>query len=167
MIELETNRLRFRQWHPDDATLLYRYFKDPQFTKYIGGIQNPESVWRLIASYVGHYQFKGYSYIPVETKQDQLIGAVGLWDSEPWPELELGYWFLPEFQGQGYASEATKAVRDYAWTKLKRSTCISLIDHQNIASIRLAEKLGAIYEKDIELLEFGNHGVWRYTPVRD
>ena len=96
----------------------------------------------------------------------QLIGAVGLWDSEPWPELELGYWFLPEFQGQGYATEAAKAVRDYAWNELKVTRLVSTINHQNTASIRLAEKLGAVYEKDIELLEFGVHGVWRYTPPR-
>ncbi|MEM6725315.1 MAG: GNAT family N-acetyltransferase [Bacteroidota bacterium] len=165
MIQLTTKRLRFRQWLPEDAPRLYAHFKDERFTRFIGGAQNPESVWRLLAAYVGHYQWKGYSYLPVETKEGQLIGSVGLWHSDPWPELELGYWFLPEFQGQGYAKEAAQAVWNYALTELEVLTLISLIHHNNKASIRLAEKLGALYEKDIELLSFGTHGVWRYLPL--
>lgn len=63
--------------------------------------------------------------------------------------------------GKGYATEA--AARDYAFNTLKTNTLVSYIDQENERSKRLAERLGAAHEGDIQLLDFGPHRVYRYA----
>jgi RimJ/RimL family protein N-acetyltransferase len=66
-------------------------------------------------------------------------------------------------QGKGYAAEAAEKVKDYAFNILKVKTLVGYIDPKNEPSISLAIRLGAVYEKDIELLDFGLHCVYRYN----
>ncbi len=163
MENLETPRLRFRQWQSNDFPFFADYFSDEEQTKYLGGTKTKEQAWRLMASYIGHYQLRGYSYLAVvEKASDQLIGTAGLWESDPWPEMELGYWFHRNAQGKGMATEAANAVKDFALHDLKRPTLVSFIDPENTASIRLAKRLGGKREMDIALLNFGVHQVYRY-----
>jgi len=167
MIGLETQRLKFRQWQESDYNAFSEFFADEKSAKYVGGIKNDEQAWRLMATYIGHYNLKGFGYLAVEEKSTtKLVGAVGLWKSIPWPELELGYWVITEMQGKGYATEAAKQVLKFAFESLGTPTLVSYIDPENEPSKRLAKRLGAVYEKDLELLDFGMHCVYRY-PVKD
>ncbi len=164
MTDLQTERLKFRQWREADFESFADYFADEENAKYLGGKKSREEAWRLMATYIGHYHLKSYGPIAVEEKfSKRLVGCVGLWKSEPWPELELGYWLLNEMQGKGYATEAAEKVKDYAFEILQVKTFVSYIDPQNEPSKRLAIRLGAIYERDIELLDFGLHCVYRYA----
>ncbi len=163
MKNLATPRLSFREWRESDFDAVAQFFADPIAVQYLGGQKSAEESWRLIAAYVGHYQFRSYSYLAVEEKSShQLIGSVGLWNSNPWPELELGYWLFPIYRGKGYAYEAAKAAKDFAFTQLRAETLVSYIDEENIPSIKLAQKLGGKREKEIPLLDFGPHQVYRY-----
>ena len=120
MINIETDRLRFRQWKAADFDFIAGYFSDAGQTRFLGGTKNREEAWRLMASYIGHFHLRGYSYLPVEEKATgTLIGSVGLWNSEPWPELELGYWLRRDRQGMGFGTEAGRAVRDYAFELMR------------------------------------------------
>ncbi|MDQ2691068.1 MAG: GNAT family N-acetyltransferase, partial [Chloroflexota bacterium] len=67
------------------------------------------------------------------------------------PEVEIGYRLRRSAWGKGFATEAACAVRDFAFNSLGMQRLIALIDPDNIASIRVAEKLGMQYEKDIML----------------
>jgi len=164
MIDLQTERLKFRQWRETDFESFADYFADEENAKYVGGQKSREEAWRLMATYIGHYHLNGYGYMAVEEKSSKrLVGCVGLWKSAPWPELELGYWLLEEMQGKGYATEAAEKVRNYAFEILQVKTFVSYIDPQNNPSKRLAIRLGAIYKTDIELLDFGLHYVYRYA----
>jgi ribosomal-protein-alanine N-acetyltransferase len=69
-------------------------------------------------------------------------------------EIEVGFRLVRSCWGKGYATEAAGAVRDYAFDMLTVSRLISLVDPQNIASIRVVEKLGMCYEKDVMLLSY-------------
>lgn len=163
MQDLSTDRLSFRSWREDDFEAMASYFSKSEAVHFLGGTKSPEEVWRLLAAYIGHFHLRGFSYMAVEEKKTQaLIGSIGLWDSTPWPELELGYWLFPAYQGKGYAFEAAKAAQQYAFSTLQRSTLVSYIAEENIASIQLAQKLGGVYEKDIPLLGFGIHRIYRY-----
>jgi len=163
MIGLTTERLLFRQWQATDYALFSKFYTKQENAQYVGGIKGPEDSWRLMATYVGHYLLRGYSYLAVEEKStQQLIGTIGLWNSEPWPEKELGYWLLPEAQGKGFGVEAGIAVRDYALKTLNFDSLVSYIDPANKASVQLATRLGAKYDKTIDLLDFGPHAVYRY-----
>lgn len=167
MLELKTERLTFRQWRASDFEAFATFFSDEAQARFVGGVKRPEEAWRLLASYVGHYELRGYSYLALETRsRGELVGTVGLWNSDPWPEPELGYWLLPTMQGRGFAQEAGCAVRDFAFESLKLATLVSYIDERNAASVKLAERLGAVYDSTMELLDFGPHQVYRYrgTP---
>ena len=163
MKDIETPRLQFREWREEDFAPVAQFFADPIAVHYLGGKKSAEETWRLIAAYIGHYQLRSYSYMAVEEKgSNQLIGSIGLWNSTPWPELELGYWLFPVYQGKGYAFEAAKAAQEFAFSELSRDTLVSYIDEENIASAKLAQRLGGKQEEEIELLDFGLHQVYRY-----
>ena len=163
MVGLETERLRFRQWKESDFEEIRIFFSSEEHARFVGGLKNQEDSWRLMATYTGHYTLKGYSYLAVmEKSKEQLIGTVGLWNSTPWPEPELGYWLLPAHQGKGYGLEAGIAVRNYAKESLQLPSLVSYIDSNNESSKKLALGLGARLDGKVMLLEFGEHEVYRY-----
>ena len=160
---LDTQRLKLRQLSETDFVYFHEVYSDEETSRFIGGIKSLEDSWRIMASYLGHWQLKGYGYYAVEEKSTgSFIGCAGLWKSPSWPELELGYWFRKEKQGHGYATEATLRVKQIAFENIGADTLVSYIDPDNIASKRLAERIGGVKEKVIELLDFGPHEVYRY-----
>lgn len=162
MLQLTTERLRFRQWEEKDYPAFSAFFSDESNARFVGGVQHKEGSWRLMATYIGHYHLKGYSFLAVETQSDrQLVGTVGLWKSIPWPEHELGYWLLPNMQGKGFGLEAGKAVLAYA-KELNLPSLVSHIDARNAPSKKLALGIGAHLEGTIDLIGFGPHEVYRY-----
>ncbi len=163
MVELETQRLLLRQWQEKDFEPYAAYYADEETAKYVGGTCNREQAWRRMASLIGHWTLRGYGYWAVEEKQTgKFVGCVGLWFSEGWPELELGYWLMREMQGKGYATEAALKARHYAFEVLSVDTLVSYIHPENEPSKRLVERLGARCEAIIELLDYGRHCVYRH-----
>ena len=163
MIGLETERLIFRQWQKSDFQSFADFYKNEENARFIGGIKNPEESWRLMATYIGHYELNGYSYLALNEKvSGKLVGTVGLWNSHPWPEPELGYWLMPNAQGKGYGTEAGLAVKDFALNTLNIDSLVSYIDEANEPSKKLALRLGAKYDTVMDLLDFGRHEVYRY-----
>lgn len=163
MIGLETERLVFRQWQHADYFAFAEFYEDEKYARFVGGTKSAEESWRLMATYIGHYVLNGYSYLAIKEKATgDLMGTVGLWNSLPWPEPELGYWLLPQAHGKGFGVEAGLAVKDFALNTLKLDTLVSYIDPENEASKKLALRLGAKLDQTIELLDFGPHEVYRY-----
>ena len=76
--------------------------------------------------------------------------------------MVLGYWFLPEGQGKGYAFEAAQALKQYAKEQVELPTLVSYISAANVPSQKLATKLGATLDGITDLLTFGEHQVYRY-----
>ena len=85
-----------------------------------------------------------------------------MWNAPSWPEPELGYWFMPEGQGKGFAYEAAAVLKQYALETLKLKSLVSFIASENEPSKKLALKLGAKQDGVIELFDFGPHEVYRY-----
>ncbi len=163
MIGIETERLVFRQWQASDYPAFVAFFSDEETARFVGGTKSKEESWRLMATYIGHFELHGYSFMAVCTKDTQeLIGAVGIWNSEPWPEPELAYWLLPQFHGHGFGTEAGLAVKAYATQNLNFESLVSHINVANEPSIKLAMRLGAEFDKTTHLLDFGPHEVYRY-----
>jgi ribosomal-protein-alanine N-acetyltransferase len=91
----------------------------------------------------------------------------GPWYPEDWPEPELSWTFLPEFQGRGYAMEASARSLAWAYDELGWATAISAIAPGNDRSVRLAQRLGARHEGATEVGSFGALDIWRHLPPAD
>lgn len=159
----ETERLVLRRPEEKDFEPYEQYYSDPQLAKYVGGVADRDGAWRRLAALIGHWELRGYGYWAVEEKASGLFGGcVGLWRSAGWPELELGYWLVPAMFGKGYATEAGAEARDFAFEEVAADSLVSYIDPANDPSKRVAERLGARFDGEIELLSHGRHCVYRY-----
>jgi RimJ/RimL family protein N-acetyltransferase len=163
-VRLETERLVLRRPEPGDRDSYAEIFGDPEVMRFLGGGRTlaredvPGSIERMLR----HWDRHGVGLYSVVRKEDErLIGRTGflLWDTARWMsamheelegqlELEIGWTFARAFWNQGYATEAAIACRDQAFGELGREKVISLIARENLASIRVAEKIGETLERE-------------------
>ena len=152
----ETERLIVRQFHLSDEDAMNRLFGDPEVMRFGDGVQTPAWVRDWLERRLENYR-RSSSLGPwavVEKSSEQTLGYCGLFhfpDICGVPETEIGYRLARAHWRRGYATEAAQAVLKYAINTLGFSRLIALIDPQNAASIRVAEKLGMHYEKDVML----------------
>ena len=86
----------------------------------------------------------------VELDLGFLFAGLALFqDIDGAPEVEIGYRLRPDYWGRGLGTEAAAATRDYGFGELGMTRLISLIQPENIASVRIAEKIGMGCEKEI------------------
>src|SRR5688572_16836987 len=142
--ELETKRLRFRLFRDSDFPTYEQWTSRMEIMRYLGGKTFDRiQAWRHLAYQIGHWQMLGYGYYAVEEKASgKLVGRVGYTNHPGWPDFELGWTIVPEYQGRGYATEAARFLLAYAFDALDQARVISLIHPDNAPSRRVAEKLG-------------------------
>lgn len=150
-LALGTPRLWLRYPREDDWRALHVYFGDADSTRYTTRRAFTEAeTWRTLAGVAGHWALRGYGPYIIERRDDgAVLGVCGLWYPNDWPEPEVKWALVPEARGQGVAAEAARAVLAMARVHLDW-TPISLIDHENAASLALARALGARFESAIE-----------------
>lgn len=109
---------------------------------------------RSLCAMFGHWELRGWGgWLVEERATGVFVGRVGISDWEGWPEPELGWTIVPAYWGRGYAVEAARAVLDFARSLQRTTQLVSFVRANNTQSVRVAEKLGAVYERDIELYE--------------
>ena len=149
---LETERLRLRAWREEDLDSYATFVADEKMTRFVGGTGNREDAWRRMAMLLGHWALRGYGNWAIEEKATgRWIGYSGLWKPEGWPEAELMWGLAADCHGRGYATEAARRARDFAYRELGWKTLISCIAPANEPSQRVAGRLGACRERDMEL----------------
>jgi RimJ/RimL family protein N-acetyltransferase len=115
--------------------------------EYLGGVSDRAGTWRLMAVTLGHWQLRGYGVWAVEeSSTGGLVGRAGLFNQVGWPGIEVTWALIRSHWGFGYATEAGQAVIDYAFNTLDLDQVIALVHPDNVASARVAEKLGMKYE---------------------
>ena len=150
--ELRTNRLELRRWREGDLDEHAAMIADPEVNRYVGGPTDRASAWRQIAIFIGHRELRGWtSSVVVERQSGRLLGRAGLWQPEGYPGVEVGWILKPSVWNQGYATEVGQALRDYAFGTLGIPHLLSLIHPDNHASIRVAQKIGASFEREYDL----------------
>lgn len=166
---LETERLRLRGWMAADFDALVDFYADEDLTRYVGGTSDRWDGWRRFSAMAGHWTLRGHGLWAVETKADQrLVGWCGLLSPEGWPEPEIGWSLFAGEHGRGYATEAALRARDYAYRDLGWTTLMSLVHPDNRPSIRVAERLGARFEKPFVIRDT-EVGIYRHpapTPAK-
>lgn len=135
-------------------------------SRFIGGPANQRDAWEGAAICAGLWPLRGHGPFWVSDRETgEPVGRVGpcfpIWRSEP----ELTWVISPPHQRKGYAAEAALAARDWCETVLGPPPMVSLIDAENLASIRVAERLGASCEAPHPLPDSDRIHRWRH-PVR-
>lgn len=152
MIVVETPRLILRQLTLDDLDELAKLYADPVVRKfYHPSILTREEVKPKLERMISCYEQRGFGLWATTYKADnKFVGQCGLIAQiiDGQPEVEIGYMLAKEYWGQGLATEAAIAIRNYGFEQVGCDRLISLIDPGNIASQKVAAKVGLSYEKD-------------------
>jgi RimJ/RimL family protein N-acetyltransferase len=145
---LETSRLILRGPRASDLDDSLSLWSDPAVTRHIGGRPfGREDVWSRILRYIGHWAVAGYGFWHVRDRAtDRFVGEVGLADFQRDLTIsfdgapETGWVLAPWSHGKGYATEAMTAV--LAWSEAAHPRTVCIIDPPNLASRRVAARLG-------------------------
>lgn len=126
-------------------------WNDPAFVRHVGdrGIRTTEqAIDALTDGPLALYQDYGYGpYRLSLCDDDAAIGICGLFRRDGLDDPDIGFALLPQYCGQGYASEAALAVVDHARHGLGMKRLTAIVSPQNRASITLIEKLGLSFER--------------------
>jgi [ribosomal protein S5]-alanine N-acetyltransferase len=144
---LETTRLRLRPFAVDlsDAEAFFEVVGDPVSMRWYLSPFDRDMTRRWIERQLEHYETDGTGLLVIEDRETgDLLGDCGpsLQEVDGETLLELGWHVLRARQGEGIATEAGQACRDRAFAAMRPPFLISLIRPENIASRRVAEKLG-------------------------
>jgi RimJ/RimL family protein N-acetyltransferase len=150
--ELLTARLRLRIFQPGDFEAHARISGDPEVMRYIlpGPLSRVDAWWQM-ARYVGHWHLLGYGMWAMQDRAtDEHVGRVGFLDAAGGHGFEMGWALAPAAWGRGLALEGARAALQHAFTALDRDHVVCIIHPENQRSIRVAERLGAVLEREIE-----------------
>ncbi|MBK1897602.1 GNAT family N-acetyltransferase [Chryseobacterium paridis] len=158
-MRLETERLILRKLEESDAERLFLLDSNPEVVKYVGtppqtDIKESENVIKMIQQ---QYTDNGVGRLAViEKESNLLIGWSGLKfitkEINGYNNIyELGYRFMPEFWGKGYAIESARATLDFGFNDLNREIIYACAHNENDGSNHILKKLG--FEKTGEFEE--------------
>jgi RimJ/RimL family protein N-acetyltransferase len=147
MVILETERLTLRELDSAiDAEFIFELLNSPKFLKYIGdrGVRSIEQAQDFIENrYKQSYREHGFGLYMVELKDDRRsIGMCGFVRRDSLPEPDLGFAFLPDFEGKGCGFESSAALLRYGSEKFGFKRILAITSQDNDVSVKLLEKLG-------------------------
>jgi RimJ/RimL family protein N-acetyltransferase len=146
---LETERLLLRPPRAEDYDAWVTFMADEEAARFIGGVQPGPVVWRSLCTMAGAWALYGFAMFSViERASGRWIGRLGPWSPAGWPGNEVGWGLVRPAWGKGYATEGAAAAIDWAFDALGWSDVIHCIDERNLASQRVAERLGSRYLRD-------------------
>ena len=152
---LETGRLRLRRLTLDDAPFILRLVNEPSWLRFIGdrGVRTREDArGYILKGPLASYEQFGFGLYLVELKDcGTPAGMCGLLKRDTLPDVDVGYAFLPEFWGKGYASEAASAVLDHGRSAFGLTRILAIVTPDNHGSIRVLEKLGLRFQERVKL----------------
>lgn len=148
---LETQRLILRTWQASDFEPMCEINQDPKVMECFPSTLSKEETRTFIDKLQQHYEQHSYTFFAVELKQTgECIGFVGLknvsFQAHFTPAVEIGWRLSSAHWGQGYATEAAKAVLDFAFNQLQLKEIVSFTTVANIKSRRVMEKIGLLHD---------------------
>lgn len=155
----ETARLRLRRFESGDAAFIVELLNQPSFIRYIGdrGVHSEDDARRYLeAGPLASYAGPGYGLYGVELKASGApIGMCGLLKRETLDAPDLGFAFLPAYEGHGYAHEAALAALEDARAQHGVARVLAITKPDNARSMRLLLRLGFVRQGVVELPAHG------------
>ena len=162
---LETKRLMLRHLEPTDLDDLFALYRDPDVIRYIPDApRNYEETRGELEWFLnGHPDHPELGlWATIHKESQQFIGRCGLlpWTIDDQFEVEVAYLLAKAYWGQGLGTEVAQAIADYAFTQLQLTRLICLVEHENQASIKVAQAIGMALEKEGMDEEYGPYLVF-------
>lgn len=143
----ETQRLYLREMNQADFAALSRILQDEETMYAYNGAFSDEETQDWLDRQLARYRRYGFGLWAVILKEtDEMIGQCGI-TVQPWKDrevLEVGYLLRRDCWHKGFATEAARACRDYAFTKLDAEAVYSIIRDTNTASQKVAQRNGMV-----------------------
>ena len=141
---IETERLTLRRLTDSDRDTVARWNADPEYTRYLAGVQTREQSDEQYARWARHWDEHGFGVLGVEWKETgELVGRVGPQFHRYWPQdPEVGWAFDPAGWGRGLATAAGAAAVAWAFGELGYTRLVSITTEANTASRNVMAKLG-------------------------
>lgn len=156
MYETKTQRLTLRMPTKEDAHFIYELYSGDDFHQFIGdkGISTPQAALDYIQNNILHmHASKGVGLlVVVEHATNKAIGVCGLIKRDSLDAYDIGYGFLPNEYGKGYAYESSQAIIEQAKHNPDIDHIVAITTSDNIRSINLLERLGFGFERIQEKL---------------
>ena len=154
-VVLATDRLILRWLTLDDAPFILVLLNDPSWLRFIGdkGVRTLDDARDYLRQGpIAMYERAGFGLYLTELKAGGIpIGLCGLIKRESLEDVDIGFAFLPEFQGQGYAHESAAAVLTHGQRNFAMQRIVAITSPDNGRSAGLLEKLGMKLEKTVKL----------------
>lgn len=151
MTMLATERLRLRPLVRDDVPALLRFYNDPEVRRYLWDNQevSTEKVVDIVLQSQACFEQIGAGFFAIEMLDapGEVTGFCGYRKFEETDQPELLYGILPEFWGQGFVTEAAKAVLRYGFERCEMGSVIAATDTPNQASVRVLQRLGMFFHE--------------------
>ncbi len=152
MNSIETERTVLRWFQKGDVDGIFSVLGNPEVMRFsLGGPYTREKCEEFIVWCLSRYKEKGYGlFAVVEKENNKVIGYCGFYNHsiDGKDEVEIGYRLHPSVWNKGVGTEIARAVKDFGFNEMGFGRMISIIEAENIASIRVAEKNGMKHEKD-------------------
>jgi RimJ/RimL family protein N-acetyltransferase len=145
--EIITDRLALRDLEPSDGPRVFAYHKHPEVSRFQSwGTESVDAVQSYIRTLpaVDPVACAGWYQVGVFLRTGgKLIGDCGFRPLAASPEqVEVGITLAPEYQGQGYAAEALRALLNFLFATLDKHRVFGSVDPRNLSSIKLLERIG-------------------------
>lgn len=151
----ETERLYLKPTLGEDADFILALLNSPKWLQYIGdrNVRSLEDALAYIKDRItSQFDKLGYSNYTVVRKSDGAkMGSCGLYDREGLEGIDIGFAFLPKYEGKGYGFEAASKIKEAAIHIFKLNPIRAITTQENIGSQKLLEKLGFAYIKLIRI----------------
>ncbi|HWL65754.1 MAG TPA: GNAT family N-acetyltransferase [Actinomycetota bacterium] len=160
-MQIQTERLLLRPLEERDFDAYLPLHSDPEVMRFVGGRHDPDAVRIRFDKLKGQWaEHRLGHWATYERESGRLVGAVGLLRHDDWTatdcRVEVGWLIGKRDWDRGYATEAGRASIDYAFVDLGLERLICIVDPRNVASRRVAEKLG---------LRLAGETIWRDYDV--
>ncbi|GAB2899510.1 GNAT family N-acetyltransferase [Microbulbifer echini] len=154
MFQINTPNLTLRELSDADAELILLLLNDADFLRNIGdrGVRNLKQARDYIQTGpMIMYRQHQFGLFKVALTDGTGIGICGLIKRDSLDDADIGFAFLPEYRGKGYALEAARAVMVFAREQLNLKRIVAITQPENLASVKLLEKIGLKIERRITL----------------
>lgn len=163
---LQTERLTLRAPVVEDFPAYARFMASARSAG-MGGPFDTRVAWGIFCHGVALWRFFGHGALMIDLRSTrQCLGLVEINHGPRFPEKELGWQLYEGFEGHGYATEAGRALRDWAFGALALPTLVSYIGPDNSRSVAVAERLGASLDPEAPKQDEGDLVYRHFGPAK-